>query len=106
MPIIYLSAIEVNMSENFFNNSLNTGFNKGFGFNVIPQRTIQQVKESAVNLLKDVVKPITEIGSGKEAVLDGSVQKQLNTYNRIINAVNNNMSASDKYAYRSLDIKS
>ena len=106
MPIIYMSAIEVKMSENFFNNSFNSGLNRSFGFNIIPERTMKQVKESAVNLLKDVVKPLTEIGTGKEGILDGSVQKQLTTYNKIINAVNNNMSAADAYAYRSLDIKS
>ena len=94
------------MSENFFNNSLNTNFNRSFGFNILPERTMKQVKESAKNLLKDVFKPITEIGTGKEAVLDGSIHRQLNTYNKIINAVNNNMAAVDKNLYRSLDIKS
>ena len=95
------------MADNFLNNNLlNTGLNKPFGFNILPERTMKQVKESAVNLLKGVVRPITEIGEGKEKILDGSVAKQINTYQKLINSVNNNMSAADKNAYRALDFKS
>lgn len=92
------------MSENILNN-LNTGLNKPFGFNIIPERTMQQVKESALNLLKDVVKPITDIGVGKEEVLDGTLSKKIKSYQNIINSVNNNMSAIDQNSYRTLDIK-
>ena len=94
------------MSDNFLNNSLNTGLNKPFGFNILPERTMKQVKDSAVNLLKDVVKPIASIGEGKEKILDGTVSRQIDTYQRIINSVNHNMTAVDKNAYKSLDIKS
>ena len=92
------------MAENFFKN-LNSGLNNPFNFN-LPERTIRQVKDSAVNLLKDVVKPITDIGIGKEDILNGSVEKEINTYQRIINSVNMNMAAQDAYYNKSLDIKS
>ena len=70
------------MAENFLNNnSLNT-FNKPFGMNVIPERTLQQVKESAVNLMKDIAKPITELGLGKENIFDGTVAKKIKTYQK------------------------
>lgn len=94
------------MSENFFNNSLNTNLNKPFGRNLFPERTMKQVKDTAVNLLKDIVKPITDIGSGREAVLDGSLQKEISTYNKILNSVSNTMAAADKNAFKSLDVKS
>ena len=106
MPIIYLRLYEVKMTENFLNSSLNNSFKRSFGLNVIPERTIQQVKDSALNMLKDVVKPITDIGAGKEAVLDGSLDKQIGVYQRIINAVNMNMNALDTNKFKSLDIKS
>ena len=93
------------MSENFFNNSLNTGFNNPFKF-TYPERTMRQVKESAINLLKDVAKPIINIGVGKEDILNGSVAKEINTYQKMINSVNMNMAASDAYFNKSLDIKS
>lgn len=93
------------MADNFLNNSLNTGFKNPFGF-TFPERTMRQVKESALNLLKDVAKPIINIGKGKEDVLDGSVAKEINTYKKIINSVNMNMAASDVYFNKSLDIKS
>lgn len=94
------------MSENFFNNSLNTNLNGAFRRNLFPERTMKQVKDTAVNLLKDIVKPITDIGSGRETVLDGSLQKQLNTYNKILNSVTSTMAAADKNAFKSLDVKS
>lgn len=94
------------MAENFFNNSLNTNLNKPFGFNVFPERTMKQVKESAVNLLKDVVKPLTEIGQGQEKILDGTVAHQIGVYQKLINSVNMNMTAIDNNTFRSLDIKS
>lgn len=94
------------MAENFFNSSLNNSFNKRFGFNIIPERTMRQVKDSAINMFKDAVKPITNIGKGKEAIFDGSLVKQINTYQKIINAVNMNMNALDAQIFRSLDIKS
>ena len=106
MPIIQMASYEVNMTENFLNSSLNSNFTRNFSFNFLPERTIQQVKESAVNMFKDVVKPITDIGIGKEAVLDGSLDKQINTYQKIINAVNMNMNALDTNRFRSLDVKS
>ena len=61
------------MADNFLN--LNTNLNKPFGF-TLPERTIKQVKDSAVNLLKGFVKPITEIGVGKEQILDGTVDEE------------------------------
>lgn len=93
------------MTENFFNSNLNTHLGSSFGFN-IPKRTIKQVKDSAINLLKDIIKPITNIGLGKEAVFDGSLAKELSNYNRIINSVNSTMSAADSNTFRSLNIKS
>ena len=101
-----MQLYDVKMTENFLNSSLNNSFRRNFGFNVIPERTIEQVKDSALNMLKDVVKPITDIGAGKEAVLDGSLDRQLGIYQRIINAVNMNMNAADINNFRSLDIKS
>ena len=95
------------MANNFINNNgLGSMFNKPFGFNIFPERTMRQVKESAFNLLKDVVKPITSIGEGKEDILNGVVSKEINTYQNIINSIYNNMSAVDKNAYKSLDFKS
>lgn len=94
------------MAENFFQNSVNSGLNKSFGFNVIPERTMKQVKDSAVNLIKDVVKPITDIGVGKEEILDGTVAGKIQTYQNFINLVNNTTAAVDSKTYRSLDIKS
>ncbi len=91
------------MAENFFNNSLNTGLNFKF---TLPERTMRQVKESAVNLLKDVVRPITNIGVGKEDILNGSAAKEINSYQKLINSVNMNMAAQDIYFNKSLDIKS
>ena len=90
------------------NNSFNTGLNRPFGFNILPERTMKQVKESAVNLLKDVVKPLTlaDIDENKEKIIDGTLYKQIDTYQKIINSVNSNMTAVDKNAYRSLDFKS
>ena len=93
------------MAENFFNNSLNTGLNNPFRFK-FPEHTMRQVKDSAVKLLKDVVKPITEIGIGKEDILNGSVAKEINLYNKLINSVSMNMAASDATFNKSLDIKS
>ena len=93
------------MSENFFNNSLNTGLNNRFRF-TFPERTMRQVKESALNLLKDVAKPIINIGEGKEDILNGSVAKEISTYQKMINSVNSSMAASDAYFNKSLDIKS
>ena len=92
------------MSENFFNN-LNAGLNNPFKF-TFPERTMRQVKESALNLLKDVAKPIIEVGAGKEDILNGSVSKEINTYQKMINSVNMNMAAADVYFNKSLDIKS
>ena len=97
-----MSKVEVFMADNFLN--LNTNLNKPFGFK-LPERTIKQVKDSALNLLKGVVKPLTEIGMGKEQILDGTVEKQIISYQKIINSVNTNMNAVDKYAYKSLDVK-
>lgn len=93
------------MAENFFNSSLNTGLNNPFGFK-LPERTMRQVKESAVKLLKDVVKPLTDIGVGKEDILNGSVAKEINLYNKLINSVSMNMAATDVNFNKSLDIKS
>ena len=93
------------MPENFLNNALNTGFKNPFKFS-FPKRTVKQVKDSALNLLKDVAKPIIDIGVGKENILDGSVMKEINSYQRIISSVNMNMAASDIYFNKSLDIKS
>ena len=93
------------MAENFLNNSLHTGYNNPFGF-VFPERTMRQVKESAINLLKDVARPIIDIGVGKEDILNGSVAKEINTYQKMINSVNMNMAASDVFFNKSLDIKS
>ena len=92
------------MSDNFFKN-LNTGFNNPFKF-TLPRRTMRQVKERAINLLKDVAKPIIDIGVGKEDILNGIVAKEINTYQKMINSVNMNMAASDVYFNKSLDIKS
>ena len=94
------------MSENFFNNSLNTNFTGSFGRKLFPERTMKQVKDTAINLLKDIVKPITDIGVGREEVLNGNLQKQLNSYNKIMDSVCNTMAAADKYAFKSLDVKS
>lgn len=93
------------MPENFLNNALNTGLKNPFKF-TFPKRTMRQVKESALNLLRDVAKPIIDIGVGKENILNGSVAKEINSYQRIINSVNMNMAASDVYFNKSLDIKS
>ena len=93
------------MSENFFNKSINTSLNKPFGMNIIPERTMQQVKESALNLLKDVVRPITDIGVGKEEVLNGSIAAQIITYNNVANMVMSTMAAADDKNHRTLDIK-
>ena len=94
------------MAGNFFNNSLNTNLNKPFGFNFLPERTMKQVRESAVNLLKDVVKPLTDIGQGQEKILDGTIPHQIETYKRLINTVNMNMTSIDTNTFRSLDFKS
>lgn len=93
------------MPENFLNNALNTGFKNPFKF-TFPKRTMRQVKDSAINFLKDVAEPIINIGVGKENILDGSVMKEINTYQRIISSVNMNMAASDLCFNKSLDIKS
>ena len=93
------------MANNFFNNLLNTNLNKTFNF-TFPERTMRQVKESAINLLKDFAKPVTDIGLGKEDILNGSVLHEIDTYQRIINSVNMNLAASDKNFNNSLDIKS
>ena len=92
------------MSGNFFNSSLNDNMNGFSRFNLFPERTMRQVKESAVNLLKNVVKPITDIGMGKEQILDGTVERQINSCSKLINSINLNMNAVDKNAYRSLDV--
>ena len=93
------------MSNNFLN--LNTNLNKPFGFNnIFPERTMKQVKDSALNLLKGMVKPITDIGMGKEQILDGTVERQIISYQKLINSVNTNMNSVDINAYKSLDVKS
>lgn len=94
------------MSENFFANSMNISRSKAFNFDFLPKRTIKQVKDTAVNFLKGFVKPITSFSDNKTAIFDGSLQKQLNTYNKIINLVSNNMAVNDQINFRSLDYKS
>lgn len=93
------------MSDNFFKNGFNSTLNKPFGFNIIPERTMQQVKESAVNLIKDVVTPASKYDESLDKIIDGTINRQINVYQNIINSVNNNMASADKNAYKSLDVK-
>ena len=62
--------------------SNNSGNFNLFGMNVhIPTRTIQQVKDTAVKHLGNIVSPIFDYLDDNQKVFSGEIREELNKYN-------------------------
>ena len=86
------------MSQNFFE--------RPFGLNIkLPERTIQQGKQTLVKLADDLFNPFGEFFEENQKVFNGDIFSEIQKYDQLCFNIGNQLRLADKNAPVSFDAK-